>query len=262
MTKSRSGVSAERRPSQNSSQTRRRSTETPPRSKDLDGDSQVDAIVAELRRLRNPRNIAGMARYGIVAGNALGISAGPLRALARRIGRNHSLAGQLWATGIFEARLLAAFVAEPARLTRQQARAWANDFENWADCDGVCIHLFRKAPFAHAFAVECGRRKPEFVKRTGFTLMATLAVHDKAAPDQVFLDYLPRIAKAATDERNGVKKAVNWALRQIGKRNPNLQRAAIRTAESIHRQGTPAARWIASDALRELKRFVPRKARR
>ena len=221
----------------------------------------VDEIVTELRRLGNPKNVAGMARYGIVAKEALGISAGQLRALARRIGRNHALAGQLWATGIFEARLLAAFVAKPDYLTRQQARAWAGDFENWADCDGVCIHLFRKAPFAHTFAVECSRRKPEFVKRTGFTLMATLAVHDKAAPDKVFLDYLPRIAKAAGEERNGVKKAVNWALRQIGKRNPKLQRAAIRTAESIRQQGTPAARWIASDALRELRRFVPRKVK-
>lgn len=223
---------------------------------------RVDEIVAELRRFGSSANVAGMARYGIAAKDALGISAGQLRALAKRIGRNHALAGQLWATGVFEARLLAAFVAEPKRLTRQQARAWANDFENWADCDGLCIHLFRKTPFAHAFAVECSRRKREFVKRTGFTLMATLAVHDKAAADKVFLDYLPRIAEAASDERNGVKKAVNWALRQIGKRNPKLQRAAIRTAESVRRQGTPAARWIASDALRELKRFVPRKARR
>lgn len=204
--------------------------------------NRVDEIVAELRRLGNPKNVAGMARYGIAAREALGISAGQLRALAKRIGRNHALAGELWATGIFEARVLAAFVAEPARLTRRQARAWAGNFENWADCDGVCIHLFRKAPFAHAFAVECSRRKREFVKRTGFTLMATLAVHDKAASDKVFLDYLPRIVKAAGDERNGVKKAVNWALRQIGKRNPKLQHAAIRTAESIRRQGTPAAR--------------------
>jgi len=222
---------------------------------------RVDEIVAELWRMGSPANVAGMARYGVAAREALGISAVPLRALAKRIGRNHTLAGQLWATGIFEARLLAAFVAEPDRLTRREARTWAGDFENWADCDGVCIHFFRKAPFAHAFAVECSRRKREFVKRTGFTLMATLAVHDKPAADRVFLDYLPRIAEAASDERNGVKKAVNWALRQIGKRNPELQRAAIRAAESIRRQGTPAAKWIASDALRELKQFVPRKAR-
>jgi len=223
--------------------------------------NNVDEIVAELRRLGDPKNVAGMARYGIKARHALGVSAVPLRALARRIGKNHDLAGRLWASGIFEARMLAAFIAEPARLTRQQARAWARDFENWADCDGVCIHFFRKAPFAHEFAVECSRRKPEFVKRAGFTLMATLAVHDKAASDEVFLDYLTRIAHAADDERNGVKKAVNWALRQIGKRNPRLCRAALRAAEAIHRQGTPSAKWIASDALRELRRFVPRKAK-
>ena len=223
--------------------------------------NNVDEIVAELRQLGNPANVADMARYGIRARQALGVSAVPLRALARRIGKNHTLAGRLWASDIFEARMLAAFIGEPARLTRQQARSWARDFENWADCDGVCIHFFRKAPFAHEFAVECSRRKPEFVKRTGFTLMATLAVHDKAAPDEVFLNYLPRIAQAAGDERNGVKKAVNWALRQIGKRNPRLQRAALRTAEAIHRQGTPAAKWIASDARRELRRFVPRKAK-
>ena len=216
--------------------------------------TSVDEIIAELRRMGDPKNIAGMARYGIKARQAFGVSAVPLRALARRVGKNHALAGRLWATDIFEARMLAAFIAEPARLTRQQARAWAKDFENWADCDGVCIHFFRKAAFAHEFAVECSRRKPEFVKRTGFTLMATLAVHDKAAPDEVFLDYLPRIAHAADDERNGVKKAVNWALRQIGKRNPRLRRAALRTADAIHRQGTPAAKWIASDARRELKR--------
>lgn len=223
--------------------------------------NSVDAIVAELRRLGDPKNIAGMARYGIKARQALGVSAVPLRALARRIGKNHDLAGRLWASGIFEARMLAAFIAEPARLTRQQARTWARDFENWADCDGVCIHFFRKAPFAHEFAVECSRRKPEFVKRAGFTLIATLAVHDKAAPDEVFLDYLTRIAHAAADERNGVKKAVNWALRQIGKRNPRLRRAALRAADAIHRQGTPSAKWIASDARRELRRFVPRKAK-
>lgn len=221
----------------------------------------VDEVVAALRRLGNPENVAGMARFGITGRRVLGISVGQLRALAKRIGRNHDLAGQLWATGIFEARILTAFIGEPDRLTRRQARAWTKDFESWADCDGVCIHLFRKTSFAHEFAVECSRRKPEFVKRTGFTLMATLAVHDKTASEKVFLDYLPRLERAANDERNGVKKAVNWALRQIGKRNPRLQRAAIRTAESIRQQGTPAAKWIASDALRELKRFVPRKTK-
>ena len=219
------------------------------------------SLLAELHRLADPVNVKGMARFGIVGKNLLGVSVGQIRTLAKRVGHNHAVAGELGASGIFEARIRAAFVAEPAKVTRRQARSWAGDFENWADCDGVCIHLFRKAPFAHAFAVECSRRKREFVKRTGFTLMATLAVHDKAAADQVFLDYLPRIAEAASDERNGVKKAVNWALRQIGKSRPKLLRAAIQTAESIRKQATPGARWIANDALRELQRFVPRKAK-
>ena len=219
------------------------------------------SLLAELHRLADPVNVKGMARFGIVGKNLLGVSVGQIRTIAKRVGHNHAVAGELWASGIFEARILAAFVAEPAKVTRRQARSWAGDFENWADCDGVCIHLFRKAPFAHAFAVECSRRKREFVKRTGFTLMATLAVHDKAAADQVFLDYLPRIAEAASDERNGVKKVVNWALRQIGKSRPKLLRAAIQTAESIRKQATPGARWIANDALRELQRFVPRKAK-
>jgi 3-methyladenine DNA glycosylase AlkD len=215
----------------------------------------ISSVLDELRRLGDPANVAGMARYGIRARRALGISMEPLRAIARRIGRNHALADQLWKTGIFEARILAAFIAEPQRLTRRQARSWAKDFENWADCDGVCIHLFRKTSFAHPFALECISRRPEFVKRAGFTLMATLAVHDKESTDQVFLNYLPLIERAANDERNGVKKAVNWALRQIGKRNPRLRRASIQTAKRIRRQGTPAAQWIASDALRELQKL-------
>jgi 3-methyladenine DNA glycosylase AlkD len=222
---------------------------------------EVGAVAAELRGLGDPKNVAGMARFGITGKQTLGISVAPLRALARRIGRNHDLARQLWATGIFEARILAAFIGEPDRLTRRQARAWAKDFECWADCDGVCIHLFRKAAFAHSFAVECSAQKPEFVKRTGFTLMATLAVHDRAASDTVFLDYLARIEQAAHDERNGVKKAVNWALRQIGKRNSSLRKAAVRSAKTIRRQGTRAARWIASDALREFDRIPVRRAK-
>jgi 3-methyladenine DNA glycosylase AlkD len=221
----------------------------------------ADRVVAELERLGDPANVSGMARFGIRARRALGISMQPLRAIARRIGRNHALASQLWATAIFEARILAAFIAEPQRLTRRQARSWAKDFENWADCDGVCIHLFRKTSFAHPFALECCRRKPEFVKRTGFTLMATLAVHDKEATDEVFSKYLELVEEAANDERNGVKKAVNWALRQIGKRNARLRRAAIQTARRIRSQSTPSARWIASDALREFDRIPIRRTR-
>ena len=215
-------------------------------------------VLAELHRLANPRNVAAMARFGIVGEKLLGISVVQLRAIAKRTGRNHALAGELWASGILEARILAAFVAEPAQLTRQQANSWAKDFECWADCDGLCIHLFRKTPFAHELAVAWSRRRGELVKRAGFTMMATLAVHDKAAGNEVFRPYLARVHEEANDERHNVKKGVNWALRQIGKRNPILNRAAIRMAKRIREKDSRAARWIAGDALRELQRWKPR----
>jgi len=181
-----------------------------------------------------------------------------LRTLAKRVGHNHGVAEELWSSGIFEARLLAAFVAEPAKVTRRQASSWAKDIECWADCDGLCIHLFRKTPFAHDLALAWSRRREELVKRAGFTMMATLAVHDKKAGDKVFCDYLIRIEDESTDERHNVKKGVNWALRQIGKRNRSLNRAAIRVAKKIQQQDSRAARWIASDALRELSRWKPK----
>ena len=220
-------------------------------------DCSCAGLLAELRRLANPANVAGMARFGIIGGKLLGISAGDLRAIARRTGRNHALARELWASGLFEARILAAFVAEPARVTRREANSWAKDFECWADCDGLCIHLFRKTPFAHELARAWSRRREEIVKRAGFTMMATLAVHDKAAGNAVFRDYLKRVREEATDERHNVKKGVNWALRQIGKRNPILNRDAMRAAERIRKLDSRAARWIASDALRELKQWKP-----
>lgn len=215
-------------------------------------------VLAQLHRLANPRNAAGMARFGIVGRHLLGISVVQLRAIARQTKRDHALAEALWSSGIFEARILAAFVAEPARVTRRQANAWARDFECWADCDGLCLHLFRKTPFAHDLAVTWSSRQAELVKRAGFTLMATLAVHDKAAGNNVFRDYLKRVETEALDERHNVKKGVNWALRQIGKRNPMLNREAIRTAKRIRKLESKAARWIASDALRELQRWKPR----
>jgi 3-methyladenine DNA glycosylase AlkD len=220
--------------------------------------SESANVLAELRLLANPANVAGMARFGIVGQTLLGISAVQLRAIAKRTGRNHALAEKLWASGIFEARILAAFVAEPGKLTRRQANAWAKDFECWADCDGLCIHLFRKTPFDHELAVAWSRSRKELVRRAGFTMMATLAVHDKAADNDVFRGYLIRVKEAATDERHNVKKGVNWALRQIGKRNPSLNREAIRTAKVIRAKDSRAARWIASDALRELQRWKPR----
>ena len=215
-------------------------------------------ILAELHRLADPKNVAGMARFGITGQKLLGLSAGQLRAIAKQTGRDHALAGELWSSGILEARILAAFVAEPAKVTRRQANAWAKDFECWADCDGLCIHLFRKTPFAHELADIWSRRREELIKRAGFTMMATLAVHDKAAGDDVFRAWLSRVQEESTDERHNVKKGVNWALRQIGKRNRVLNREAIRLAKLIRRQDSRAARWIAADALRELTRWKPK----
>ena len=216
----------------------------------------IGRIVGELHGLADPKNVAGMARFGIAGKNVLGISVGQLRALARRVGHNHGMAEGLWSSGIFEARLLAAFVAEPARETRRQANSWAKGFECWADCDGLCLHLFRKTPFTPELAMAWSRRREELVKRAGFTMMATLAVHDKKAGDEVFCGYLSRVRDESKDERHNVKKGVNWALRQIGKRNRRLNREAIRVAKKIQRQDSRAARWIASDALRELNRWA------
>ena len=220
--------------------------------------ANVATVLADLQRLANPTNVAGMARFGIVGKKLLGITTVQLRAIAKRIGRNHELAEELWSSGIFEARILAAFIADPKRLTRRQANVWAKDFECWADCDGLCLHLFRKTPFAHELAVAWSKRREELVKRAGFTMMATLAVHDKAASNEVFRSYLRRVDEEASDERHNVKKGVNWALRQIGKRNLILNREAIRTAKRIQKLDSKAARWIASDALRELQRWKPR----
>ena len=220
--------------------------------------ANVANVLAELHRLANPTNVAGMARFGIVGKKLLGISVVQLRAIAKRIGRDHELAEALWASGIFEARILAAFVAESARVTRRQANSWTKDFQCWADCDGLCLHLFRKTPFAHERAVAWSHRREELVKRAGFTMMATLAVHDKAASNEVFRNYLGRVQAESTDERHNVKKGVNWALRQIGKRNSILNRDAIRIAKRIQKKDSKAARWIAADALRELERWKPR----
>ncbi len=220
--------------------------------------ANVATVLAELQSLANPVNVAGMARFGIVGKNLLGISVGQLRTIAKRIGRDHELAEELWSSGIFEARILAAFIADPKCLTRRQANAWAKDFECWADCDGLCIHLFRKTPFAQELAVAWSSRGEELVKRAGFTMMTTLAVHDKAADNEVFRAYLKRVQEEAIDERHNVKKGVNWALRQIGKRNQILNRDSIRTAKRIQKLESKAARWVASDALRELERWKPR----
>jgi len=209
-------------------------------------------IIAHLRSLRNPRNIEGQRCYGIAPGSEqLGIAAPTLREIARAHRRDHALALELWASGIHDARGLATLVADPARLTRAQTERWVRDCDNWALTDALAF-LVDRTPFAETKAHAWSARRAEFVKRTGFSVMAGMAVHRKELPDEVFLRFLPIIAREATDERNFVKKAVNWALRQIGKRNPKLRHAAIAAAKKIRRIDSRSARWIAADALREL----------
>ena len=217
-----------------------------------DEKARLAAIVKELRRLADPRNVAGMTRYGINPTNTLGVSVQTLRRIAREAGRSHRLAQMLWATGIHEARILAALVDEPAQVTSRQMDRWVKDLDSWDVCDQCCSNLFDKTRFAYEKARTWSNRKEEFVRRAGFTLMACLAVHDKAADDGRFLAFLPLIERGSGDERNYVRKAVNWALRQIGKRNSQLNQAAIRTAREIQSLPSKSTRWIASDALREL----------
>jgi 3-methyladenine DNA glycosylase AlkD len=215
-------------------------------------------IVVCLRSMANPENLKGMARYGIATADALGVPMPKLRSLAKEIGHDHDLAAELWATGIHEARILATLVDRPAWVTQAQMSRWAKDFDSWDVCDQACMNLFRYAPDAWKMARSWATAKPEFVRRAAFSLMASLAVKDKRATDADFESLLSLIAAAATDPRNMVKKAVNWALRGIGKRNSALRLAAIATAGQIRLMDSPAARWIASDALRELRNFKPR----
>jgi len=210
--------------------------------------------------LANPSQLEGMARFGINTKDAYGVSIAELRKIAKMIGQNHALALQLWMSGVHEARILASMVDEPERVTERQMDAWVRDFDSWDVCDQVCSNLFDKTEFAYKKAFEWSHEKKEFVKRAGFAMMAVLVAHDKKAKDKDFERFLPIIIREATDERNYVMKAVNWALRQIGKRNARLNVTAIRTAKEIQKIDSPAARWIAFDALRELekKRFVER----
>ena len=210
-------------------------------------------VLTALRASADPKNVAGMARFGISTQGTLGVPVVLIRRLAKQAGRSHELAAELWDSGIHEARILATIVDRPEWVTRRQMNQWARDFDSWDVCDQACLNLFRYTPFAWAVAAKWAGARREFVRRAGFALMAGLAVKDKNASDADFEALLPLIAVAATDPRNMVKKAVNWALRSIGKRNPHLRRAAIAAAEDIRAIDSPAARWIASDALRELR---------
>ena len=194
-----------------------------------------------------------MARFGITADRALGVRVPDLRRLARRLAPDHELALALWDTGVHEARILASMIDDPAAVTEPQMERWAADFDSWDLCDQCCGNLFDRTPFAAAKAAEWSGRDEEFVKRAGFALMAWMAVHRKDEPDEAFRAFVPFIEREAHDDRNFVKKAVSWALRQIGKRNARLRGAAIAAAERISRDESRAARWIARDVLRELR---------
>jgi 3-methyladenine DNA glycosylase AlkD len=213
---------------------------------------EYEEIIQKLKSLENPENVKGMARYGINTTHTLGISIYQLRPLAQEIGKNHSLALRLWKSGIHDARLLACFIDDPKKVTTDQMDIWADDFDSWDVCDQACTSLFDLTIFAYEKVHQWSEDDKEFKKRAAFSLIAGLAVHDKNAADTAFEQFFPLIFKHSVDNRNFVKKAVNWALRNIGKRNQFLNKRAVETAREILRIDTPSARWIANDALREL----------
>jgi 3-methyladenine DNA glycosylase AlkD len=219
----------------------------------MSADERARDVVRTLERMGDRSRLEGMARFGIDTGRAVGVTVTELRRFARDLGRDHELAAALWASGVHEARLLASLVDDPDMVSEAQMEAWVTDLDSWDVCDGVCGNLFDRTSFALDKAVEWSSREPEFEKRAAFALMASAAVHRKDLPDAAFASLLPVIRAQATDERNYVKKAVSWALRQIGKRSSGLNPLAIRTAEQIERIDSRAARWVARDALRELR---------
>ncbi|OGM18070.1 DNA alkylation repair protein [Candidatus Woesebacteria bacterium RIFCSPHIGHO2_01_FULL_37_10] len=213
-----------------------------------------EEVIKKLKSLKNPKNVEGMARFGINPKNTLGISIYTLRPLSKEIGKNHFLALKLWKSGIHEARILAGYIDDPVKVTEKQMDEWVADFDSWDVCDQVISSLFDKTILAYKKAFEWSKRKEEFEKRAGFVMMAALSVHDKDAPDEKLLKFFPVIKREATDERNFVKKAVNWALRQIGKRSINLREQSKKLAQDLIKTypNSKSAKWIANDALKEL----------
>jgi len=211
-----------------------------------------DEIMKKLYSMESKRNVEGMARYGINPNNNLGVSIYKLRPIAKENGKDHKLALKLWDSGIHDARLLACFIEEPDKVTPEQMDSWAEDFDSWDVCDQACTSLFDQTPFAWGKISEWAEREEEFVKRGAFSLIAGLSVHDKKSDDEKFEQLLPLIIKHSNDERNYVKKTVNWALRNIGKRNIYLNKKAVKVAEKIKKIDSKTARWIANDAIREL----------
>ena len=218
-------------------------------------------ILKRLRAAGSPVNVAGMARFGIRPAKAYGVATPVIRAIARDHRHDPDLAPALWSTGVLEARCVAALIADPQRIAEAEIERWVREFDCWSVCDSACLALLWRTPFAWRKVREWSRRKPEYERRTAFALLAALAVHDKTAADKQFVSALNLVRRASTDERNYVKKAVNWALRQVGKRNPALREAAIHVAEDLIASESRAARWIGHDALRELGRDATPKPR-
>jgi 3-methyladenine DNA glycosylase AlkD len=217
------------------------------------GTHTFETVMADLRSHRNPKNIAGMERFGISTKNTYGVSVPVLRSVAKEIGKDHLLAGKLWASGVHEARILASMIDDPAMITERQMDEWANEFDSWDVCDQCCGNLFVRTKYAYEKALKWSGNDREFVKRAGYALIAYIAVHDAQADDKTLAQFLPIIKKGSDDQRNFVKKSVNWALRQIGKRNLQLNRMAVKTAKEIGQLESKSAKWIAADALRELQ---------
>ena len=210
-------------------------------------------VLDKLTKKAKSDQLEGMARFGIVGDQRMGVSVPDMRKIAKEIGKDHQLALELWDTGIPEAMIVAGMVAEPDKLTEIQMEDWVVDINSWDVCDQVCMNLFEKSAYVEQKIYEWSEREEEFVKRTAFALIACLAWHDKDASDQEFTKYFPVIKNGSTDDRNFVKKAVNWALRNIGKRNVELNKAALQVAREIQVIDSKSARWIASNAIRELE---------
>ena len=213
----------------------------------------MEEVVKKLEGMARPDQLEGMARYGMAVERRLGVAVPDMRKIAKETGKDHGLALELWKTGIPEAMMVASMVDIPEEVTEGQMEEWVKEFNSWDLCDQVCMNLFDKTPLAWNKAMDWSTRKEEFVKRAAFALIACLAWHDKEAPDEKFTGLIPIIKQGATDERNFVKKAVNWALRNMGKRNQHLNDVAIGAAEEIRKMNSKAARWIASDAIRDLE---------
>jgi 3-methyladenine DNA glycosylase AlkD len=223
-----------------------------PTAKKKSETTNVESVLASLEQLSTQRDRDNLARFGIAATNPLGVSMSNIQSLAKRIGQSHELAAALWDTNVYEARLLTSFVDEPERVTAAQMDRWCRDFDNWGICDTVCFKLFDRTPHAWKKVAQWSGKSEEFVKRAAFALLASLAAHDKTATDQQFLDSLPLIERAATDDRNFVKKGVSWALRAVGRRNATINAAAVIVSKRLAASTEPAARWIGKGAVKEL----------